>query len=107
MALINIENLVIKEVPEELIHSIIKKLNKIMATQAELAASIAAITAKVTKIGTESTATLAKVQELQDVIDNLPTGTVTPELQAAVDALAAQVQIVDDLIADAPAPTEG
>lgn len=76
------------------------KLNKIMATQAELAAQLTALTGQVTKIGTETQATLQKVQELQDALNNA--GEVTPEVQAAFDALKASVQSVDDLVADAP-----
>lgn len=75
---------------------------QIMATQTELIQTINAISTQVGKIKDESTATLNKVTELQDIIDNQ--GGVSPELQAAVDQLKAQVQVVDDLVADTPAP---
>lgn len=79
------------------------KLTKIMAKQSEMAADMVTVTAQIAKIGAESTKTLAVVAELQAVIDGLDN--VTPELQAAFDALKVQVTVVDDLIPDAPTPT--
>lgn len=79
------------------------KLTKIMAKQSEMATEMVALTAQVKKIGEESTKTLAVVDELQKVIDGLDN--VTPELQAAFDALKVQVTAVDDLIPDVPTPT--
>jgi septal ring factor EnvC (AmiA/AmiB activator) len=76
---------------------------KIMATQAELAVQINTLTAQVQKIATESSKTLQMVTDLQSLI--AAGGTVTPELQASVDALAAQIKVTDDLVPDAPAPT--
>ena len=84
--------------------SIATSLNEIkeliMATQAELAADIATVTAQVTKIGTETTTLLQKVADLQVIIDSQ--GGVSTELQAAVDALKAQITVVDNLVPDAP-----
>lgn len=71
-----------------------------MATQSELAAQLTTVTAQVTKIGGETRTLLTKIQELTDALANQPG--VTPELQAAADALAAQVAVVDDLVPDAP-----
>lgn len=73
-----------------------------MAKQSEMATDMKAVTAQVAKIGEESKKTLAVVAELQAVIDGLDN--VTPELQAAFDALKIQVTAVDDLIPDTPAP---
>ena len=72
--------------------------------QAQLAADLAVVSAQVSKIGEESKVTLAKVDELQAALDAaIAAGqTVAPEVIAAVDALKAQVQVVDDLVADAP-----
>lgn len=83
-----------------LLKIIYEQNKKIIMTQQELTQIINAITAQVGKIKEESTATLAKLSELQEIINNQ--GGVSPELQAAVDALKAQVQVVDDLVADAP-----
>lgn len=71
----------------------------IMATQKELAAAIDAANEKLKKIGTETTTLLGKIDDLQKQIASNP---VSPELQAAVDALVAQAQVVDDLVPDAP-----
>ncbi len=74
----------------------------IMSTQAEVTELLNAATTQLQKIGAESAATLQKVLDLEAVIASMGTN-VTPELQAAVDALRAQVQLVDDLVPDAPA----
>ena len=71
----------------------------IMATQAEVIAKISALGDKLVKIGGETTALIARVDELQAVIE--AGGDASPELVAAVEALVAQAQVVDDLVADA------
>ena len=83
----------------QLLRTINHKINQIMATQVELTSKLNQVTTQLQKIGNESAQTLQKVTELQAIIDAGPV--VTPELQAAVDALAAQVQVVDDLVPDA------
>ena len=65
----------------------------------ELRIQIEALTAQVAKIATETQTLLTRIEELLAIIN---TGTVTPELQAAVDALVAQVAIVDELVPDLP-----
>lgn len=72
-----------------------------MATQAELVAQVKSINDKLVKIGTETSTLLTKITDLTTIITN---GPVTPELQAAVDALTTQAQVVDDLVPDAPVP---
>lgn len=79
---------------------ILTRLNKLMATQAELAQSLADVSAQVSKIGAETSATLAKVAELEAAL--AAAGSTTPEVDAALAALKAQVQLVDDLVVDAP-----
>jgi predicted transcriptional regulator len=79
-----------------------KRLEKVLMNQAELAAQLTEIGAQIAKIGEESAATLLKVTELEEALENA--GDVTPEVQAAFDALKAQVQVVDDLVPDAPTP---
>jgi len=71
----------------------------IMATQQELVVQVQAIQAQVTKIGGETTTLLARIDELIAVI---AAGPVSLELQAAVDALKAQAEVVDNLVADQP-----
>lgn len=80
--------------------SIHQKLEKIMSTQTEFAAQVQAISTQVAKIGEESKITLQKVIDLEAALANQDN--VSPELQAAVDELKQQVQVVDDLVADAP-----
>jgi hypothetical protein len=81
------------------ITEIILNQKQIMKTQAELAADLQAVTAQVAKVGEEVVKTLDKVADLEAVLQEQ--GQVTPELQAAFDALKAQVVVVDDLIPDA------
>lgn len=69
-----------------------------MSTQQELATQLNEITAQVSKIGTETTALVQKVADLEAALANQ--SNVTPELQAAFDALKAQVTVVDDLVPD-------
>lgn len=80
-----------------------EKLNFIMATQKELADQLTAVGVTIAKIGTETTKTLDRVKELEVALNGSGTA-VSPELQAAFDALKAQVTVVDDLIADVPPP---
>ncbi len=88
------------EIEEMLIH-LHKEIRNIMATQAELAADLQAVTDQVTKIGAETTATLQKVTELEAAIE--AGGGTTPEVDAALAALKAQVKVVDDMVADVTA----
>lgn len=71
-----------------------------MATQSDAAAQLLAVNDKLVKVGTETATLLTKIQELQDAAANA--GQVTPELQAAIDAVATQAGKVDDLVPDAP-----
>ena len=77
---------------------ILYQLRKIMTTIAQLATALTAITATVTKIGTETSTLLAKVQELEDAINN--GGNVPEEVEAALQALREQVSVVDQLVPD-------
>lgn len=74
---------------------------QIMETQAELAAKIMTLTDQVSKIGGETSKSLQMIKALQDQI---AAGAALPELSAAVDKLAAQLQTVDDIVPDAPTP---
>jgi hypothetical protein len=81
-------------------HLILTKLETLMASQAELAASLATVSAQVAKIGTETSSLVARVTDLEAAL--AAAGNTTPEVDAALEALKAQVQVVDDLVADAP-----
>lgn len=84
----------------------------IMASQAELAASLRTAAGQLTKVRTEiqgvQTATdelKAKVTELEaKLAEAIANGSVTQELQDAVAEVVAQAQVVDDEIPDTPAP---
>ena len=85
-----------------LLKTLLRKVDSIMATQAELTAQVQAATTTLAKIGTETSTLLDRIAELTNVIANGPA--VSPELQSAVDALTAQAKVVDDLVPDAPTP---
>jgi chromosome segregation ATPase len=87
----------------QLLRAVQAQGDKIMESQHQLAQDLTALTTQVQKIGTETTATLQKVTDLQNALNNA--GGTTPEVDAAMAALKAQVQLVDDLIPDAPAPS--
>lgn len=87
-----------------LLQTILRKVNLIMATQAELATSVATLTVQVTKIQTE---VQSAAQALRDQIAALEAiiaagGAAIPELEAAVDGLRGALQTLDDLNVDAP-----
>lgn len=89
---------------------ILKTLEQLMATQAEIITALNLVSDKIIKIGEETKSLLAKQEELLKVIAE---GPVSPELQAKVDQLAAQTSVVDELVADiqaggaVPAGTRG
>lgn len=76
-----------------------------MLTQQELATQLNAVAGQVTKIKGETTATLQKVADLEAALQNQPN--VTPEVEEAFNAVKTQVQLTDDLVADAPTPGTG
>jgi hypothetical protein len=80
-----------------------RKLNQIMATQTELVAQLATIKTTLDKVAAESAATLAEVTRLTDLVAGMGDAA-SAELIAAVQAVADQVKVVDDLVPDAPAP---
>lgn len=79
---------------------LIKMENRIMATQQEQTVKLNEATERLKKVQTETRTLLDKIKELTDALANQ--SNVTPELQAAVDAITTQVQVVDELVPDAP-----
>jgi uncharacterized phage infection (PIP) family protein YhgE len=75
--------------------SINERLKYIMATQAQLAAQLTALATQAEKAKAEVTTKLA---DLQTALDNA--GSTTPEVDAALAALAAAVQATDDIVPD-------
>ena len=85
------------------IHTLLQGIQMDM-TQAT--AQITALTVTVGKIKTETSSLLQKIADLTAVIDAGGVGTTTPEFDAALSALQAQVAVVDALVPDEPpAPT--
>jgi hypothetical protein len=81
-----------------------KLLWRILMTADELKGKIDGLTAQVTKIGTESAASVKMITDLKAQIAAL--GSDVPQsVVDAVNALGAQIQAVDDLVPDAPAPS--
>ncbi len=74
----------------------------IMATKDEVLESLTGLVATVTKIGTETSASLAKIAELEALI---AAGGVSQDIVDKVAELKSSLTAVDDLVADAPAPT--
>jgi hypothetical protein len=79
--------------------TVLRYLEKIMATQAELAASLDLVAVQVAKIGTETQGLKASIASLEAAL--AAAGGTSPEVDAALAALKAQVQVVDDLVVDA------
>ena len=76
--------------------------NRLMATQDELKVQLDEMTAQADKIGGETRTLLTRIEDLLVQLANA--ANVTPELQAAADALKAQLTVVDELVPDAPEP---
>jgi DNA repair exonuclease SbcCD ATPase subunit len=78
------------------------EIEKRMAkTQQELVVEMQTLNSQITKIGAETTSLLQKITELQALID-AGGNTLTPETQAAWEAVKASAQGVDDEVPDAP-----
>lgn len=72
-----------------------------MSTQAEAAAQLATVAATLDKVSAESTALLVEIATLKDLAANAA-NTVSPELQAAIDAVSTRSAAIDALVPDAP-----
>lgn len=70
-----------------------------MKTQSEIAANLKTLTGVVQKIGAETSTLKQKVADLQAAVDNQQEA--SPELVEAVEALQAQLKVVDELVEDA------
>ena len=102
------------EGPNPLLNLINEKVDRIMATQAELAAALNSANSSLTDIGTEVDKIGVETTNLQKNVADLTAalaagGTTSPEVDAALAALqataaglATKVKAVDDLVPDAP-----
>ena len=80
------------------VKAIRNQLGRMEMTQEELAAELATVKDTVAKIGTETSTLLVKITDLEAVI--AAGGSVSADVQAALDALKAQASIVDNLVPD-------
>lgn len=74
-------------------------------TQQEATEKLNTISTQLTKVGGETTTLLTNVADLKKALEDAQNagGAITPELEAAISAVAAQAKTVDDLVPDAPA----
>ena len=86
---------------KQLIADISQLKELVMATREELVAELNAIKTQISKVGDETRSLLTKVEELLVLLAGA--GNTTPEIDAAVTGVKEQLQIVDDLVPDAPA----
>lgn len=73
-------------------------LEHIMSTQTDLVVRLNAINVTITKVGDETRSLLTKIEELVAALAN--GDTLSPEVDAAVSALAEKAAEVDALVAD-------
>lgn len=73
-----------------------------MASEEQQLSDIASVKTQITKIGGETSASLAKIAELEAAVAALPGGS-SPAVDAAMADLKQSVKAVDDLVADASA----
>lgn len=86
------------------LHSLNRKADHIMATQAQAAQQLTDLGTKLDKISGETTSLVEAVRDLTAQIATA--GEVTPELQAAMDAVGSKADAIDALVDDiAPNPT--
>lgn len=69
-----------------------------MTSQAQLASDLNAINDKLQKVGNESATLLQKITDLETALGN--GGNLSSEAEAALAALKAQAQTLDDLVPD-------
>lgn len=82
--------------------SIFNLKETLMATKDEVLADLTGIAETVTKIGAETSASLAKIAELEALI---AAGGVSQDIVDKVAEIKAGLTAVDDLVTDAPTPT--
>lgn len=77
-----------------------RKMEKLMVTQAEVAADVGLVKDQLVKVGLETATLIDRIADLETAVANQADA--SPELVDAVAALKAQAQLVDDLVPDAP-----
>jgi hypothetical protein len=82
--------------------NLLTKVIRIMSTQTEAAAQLQTVLATLAKVKEESTGLLVEIATLKDLAANAAQA-VSPELQAAIDAVAVAAGAIDALVPDVPA----
>lgn len=73
-------------------------------TQEEAVAALTKTNETLVKVSNETDALLREIDKLNDALANQPAGSVTPELEAAIHAVDARANAIDELVADVPQP---
>lgn len=75
-------------------------------TQSEATAALTKTNETLVKVSNETDALLREIENLKQQLANAggPGGTITPELEAAVNAVDARAKAIDELVADTPQP---
>lgn len=82
--------------------NLITKVIRIMSTQTEVAAQLQTVVSTLEKVKEETTGLLVEIATLKDLAASAAQS-VSPELQAAIDAVAAAAGAIDALVPDTPA----
>lgn len=77
------------------------KIRQIMTAQEQAAEDLRQVSLKLKKIGGETSTLLEKIKALEDAAAN-NAGGISDELQAAINDVKEQAQVVDDAVPDAP-----
>ena len=83
--------------------TILSTLKELKMNDAQLVAAINTATDKAEKIGDETRILLAKIT---DLLEQLTEEEISEEAQEAITALEIQLNVVDELVPDAPIPPE-
>jgi seryl-tRNA synthetase len=75
-------------------------------TQAEATAALTKTNETLVKVSNETDALLREIEKLKQELANAggSGGTITPELEAAINAVDTRAKAIDELVADVPQP---
>lgn len=99
---VNVQELHVHLAPRHLeasLSTILTQLENILMKQSEGAAALVAVATTLDKVSGETTQLLVEVQTLKDLLGQADE--VSPELQAAIDAVASRAAAIDALVPDA------
>lgn len=90
----------------ELLSALIHIIQKLIMTQQEAVTALTGVNTELVKVGSETSVLVQNVADLTKALaDAKANGTVSPELEAAINTVAAQTKTVDDLVPDPIATT--